>query len=585
VEFSILALPAALFAFGLHVSATGWRERFLRALVVFGAATVLITEMLGAMALLSRAGVLAVWLSLAAVAAYRRKPLSRFPRPDAVTAALVAAALAVAVGVAFAAIASAPNSADAMAYHLPRIMYWVQARSVDSFPTSYLNQIMLQPMAEYVALHAYLLSGSDRWTNLVQWSAMWGCVVAVSLIAGALGAQQRGQAIAALMCATIPNGILQASGAKNDYVLGLWLASTLYLGLQCSRLAGVAAALALFTKGTAYLYLPPVLALVIYMRGRAALRLLPVFAAATLVLNGPLYWRNFDLSGSPLGFDSAQGDGFFRWRNDRLGWRETLSNALRHTSDQLGGASDAWNRSVHSAVTGVHEIVGIRADDPATTWRWTKYEPPRNSNHETNAQNRWHLLLLLLSAAALWRRTWSYSLAVIGAFLLFCFYLKWQPFQSRMLLPLFVLATPLAGLALERLRPILQVTVCLVLLNNARPYLFENWTRPLKGPNTVLRTAAEEEYFNDLTQWNNREQYLRAVQAISNAGCTRVGVDGSLNHIEYPLQALLLARRPDTLFKHVNVKNASSKYEPHPDFEPCAIVCIDCERWLLLPLE
>ena len=188
-----------------------------------------------------------------------------------------------------------------------------------------------------------------------------------------------------------------------------------------------------------------------------------------------------------------------------------------------------------------------------------------NANHEANANNRWHLLLIVAAAilaAATRNRQWTlYAAALFTAFLLFCLYLKWQPFLARLELPLFVLGAPLAAFLVEKLRyPAVAVVLALFLVNNARPALFENWTRPLKGPHSLLATARDDNYFSDMGQWNNRASYLESVDRAARSGCTQIGLDISENQLEYPFQALLRERNPQVRFVHTGVTNASARY-------------------------
>ena len=496
--------------------------------------------------------------------------------------------------IAWTAILSPPNSADAMAYHMPRIIYWIQNKSVAFFPTTYLNQIMLQPVTEYIGLHLYLLSGGDVFINLVQVAGYLGSVVAASSIAGLLGGNARMQTIAALFCATLPSAILQASGAKNDTLLSLWLAAMVLCAGSWLRsrsssdliFTALALGLSLGTKGTAYLFTGPfLLSIVLVYRAKARHIALAagVLTGGILLINTPQYVRNLDLSGSVLGYDSAQGDGVYRWRNETLGWKPTVSNILRNTSEQLGGRSDGWNRSVYSFVLGVHWRLGLDPQDPATTWRYAEFRPPVNANHEANANNRLHLAIIaaaFLTACyrAIRENDWrwlAYSSGPILGFLAFCVYLKWQPYFSRLELPLFVLAAPLAAFAIASLRPIaLPVALCFILVSNSRLALTQNWTRPLRGPNALATKSRSVNYFNDLAQFNNTESYFLSVERAAASGCTLVGIDNKQNHLEYPLQALLLQRNPRIRFMHVGVENSSRKYASGE--QPCAVICPDC---------
>jgi hypothetical protein len=552
------------------------RDFFLRGCVALGVATAFITELLSPLHMLRRASLIVVWIAILALATWRfarRRKLPRIAFRPLEAALAITCAIIVAV-VAVTAWLSPPNSADAMAYHMPRVVYWAQASSVAFFPTPYFNQVSLQPLAEYFALHTYVLTGGDRFVNLITCAAFLAAIVGVSALAGALGTGTRGQAFAAFFCATLPNGILQASGAKNEWMAALWLICAAYFATrEDAPFTGLSLGLALATKATAYLFAPPlILAILLIRRPPVRLRSLLWIAAGILAVNTPQYVRNLRLSGSPLGYDSAQGDGVFRWRNEHPGVKSTVSNAIRHASDQLGDRSQRWNQAVFHAALALHRTLGIDPDDRDTTWPGAQFGPPLNSNHEADANNRWHLLLVAVAAlfaAATRQRTWMvYVGGLVTAYLLFCFYLKWQLFMGRLELPLFALAAPLAGAFLETARPaILPILVCLFLLLGTRLPLFQNWTRPLTGAHSLFVTARDDDYFRDMVQWDNRSSYFSAVDLTARSGCDTVGIDISRNQLEYPFQALLRERNPAVRFWHTGVGNAA---------RPCAVFCPDC---------
>ena len=572
------------------------RDRFLRALVLFGIALVLITEALSAGNRIRPAPLAVCWIvfvTISLVYAARRRPSVRFAIPgfDPVVTICLGAIATILLLTAITAAYSPPNSADAMAYHMPRVIYWAEQGSVRFFPTAYFNQIMLQPAAEFLMLHSYVLSGGDRFVNFIPWLASLASIAGVSSVAASLGASPRGQALAALFCATLPSGILASSGAKNDYWLAMWLVAALYFALLFTAthrlidaaFLGGAFGLALLTKATAYLFAPWLLAAIFIAQWRKSRRKLTagllLAAAIGLALNVPPYLRNYDLSRSILGFDSAQGDGVYRWRNESLEWKPAVSNILRNGADQIGARSERWNHRLYELVADAHKRLGLDLNDQRTTWRGEAFQPPRNANHEANANNRWHLALLAIVFA--WqaiRRVATlrllYALALVCAFVSFCFYLKWQPFQARLLLPLFILGAPLAGAV--RTPPLLQLAICLFLISNARLPLIENWVRPLEGPRSVLRAPRDAQYFADMNQWNNQATYRKTVELLANLDCRTIGIDITNLQLEYPLQALVRERIPGSQFVHTGVENASARYSPSVSARPCAVVCLDC---------
>jgi len=105
-------------------------------------------------------------------------------------------------------------------------------------------------------------------------------------------------------------------------------------------------------------------------------------------------------------------------------------------------------------------------------------------------------------------------------------------------------------------------------VNNARPALFQNWTRPLKGPHSLWTSSRDEDYFRDMGQWDNRASYMESVDRMARSGCDLVGLDISRNTLEYPFQALLRELRPRVRFVHAGVPGTAER--------PCAVLCLDC---------
>jgi len=112
-----------------------------------------------------------------------------------------------------------PQTWDSLNYHLSRVAQWAQERAVRHFATGIEVQNSMPPGAEMAILQFYVLVGGDRLASFVEWFAMVGCLMGVSLVAMQLGAGFIGQLVAVVFTATLPMGITQASSTVTDYVL------------------------------------------------------------------------------------------------------------------------------------------------------------------------------------------------------------------------------------------------------------------------------------------------------------------------------------------------------------------------------
>lgn len=489
-----------------------------------------------------------------------------------------------------------PNSWDSMTYHMSRVVFWAQNKSVAFYPTHIMRQLYLSPWSEFAILQFQLLAGNDRLANFIQWFSMLGSILGVSLLAKELKLDSRGQVMAAVISATIPMGILQSSSTQTDYVISFWLVCFIYFSLRIQKNvnpinligAGGALGLGVLTKATMYIFALPFLVwlgLSILKTGNIK----KTFFSSLILLIAFLpnlghYARNYDLYGSPLGPET---EGSAVYSNEVFSLAAVSSNLIKNIGLHLSTPWEAVNTILTRVTASVHaRILGISPSDPRTTWIGTSFQITRISLHEDETGNLIHLFYILagLILFMLWRikepEIGVYVLCGAAAFGLFCAYLKWQPWNSRLHLPLFVVLAPFTAAILARIpKKAIGNGLVFGLLIMALPWLFSNTSRPVFGKHNIFTVSRNEQYFKNYPSLY--QPYAETARKLAELDCSQFGIMHGIDDWEYPLWVLLKEYSgKDAVMLPVNVTNISQKKYgtgfPHPG-EVCAVIVINSD--------
>ncbi|MBI5083697.1 MAG: hypothetical protein HZB13_03750 [Acidobacteria bacterium] len=599
-----LPIAAAFLGFEVIRRRSGLiRMSILWTLLLWACYAVAVTEVLNLLRLVTRPALAAAWLLACATLTWMLKSSpgtrlsSKFNKPAGTLSGggrmLFAAISCVGALIALGAVLSPPNTYDAAAYHLPRAMMWLQNRSVAPFVTPYSNMTFLPPANEFFQLHFLALEQGDVLANCTQWVAWLGCVLAVSLAAGLLGGDQMAQLLAALFAASVPEGVLEASGSKNDYSLCLWLATFTVFGLAYRREASrwnaaglcFSAALAVLTKSTSWLLLPALAASLAVLCGGARLRTLPRHAWAgallALILIAPFHLRNQARYGNPLSPPVGSGELPFSVAQGSFSSTIAAANLVRNLGTQFGGPWPAMNRWAESEARGLIKWIGEDPDAHFAIWPGSRFTIQGGGWHEASRTNFVHLLLYLTLAGltlVFWKRCGGATLAPLWlalglGFILFSGYLRWQPWHTRLHLPFFVLAAVPAGVAAARLRWPWMPSIALLLLAPAAIHAaLWNDIRPLLGDRSVLEKSRVQTLFND--GGGDGSQHRDVVSRIVLSQCRRIGLSAWQTHFFYPSMALLGVASGER-----EVRFMPDSGQPWPageSFEPCAVWCLRC---------
>lgn len=121
----------------------------------------------------------------------------------------------------FGAIFTVPYNYDSMTYHLARIGYWIDHKSVAHYITNIDRQVYSPVLAEYNLLHMMLLSGNDTFLNFFQYFCMFAAAYFIYKCAQKLGVNRLFALFGAFVFMLMPLTISQSITTQNDLFAAL----------------------------------------------------------------------------------------------------------------------------------------------------------------------------------------------------------------------------------------------------------------------------------------------------------------------------------------------------------------------------
>jgi hypothetical protein len=526
-----------------------WRSSFIAAFLCFSVFIWFLTEALSLFRILTPSGILCGWIVYNVILLtiffrlYKNgkeqiKMTQVFPFQWEYRALIFILAVTF-----FIAVAYPPNNWDSMTYHLPRIEHWLQNKSLSHYYTSNNRQLLSAPFAEILILQGRALSGGDYLVNLVQWFSFFGSIIGISKIAGRLGMNKKMQIISALFLATIPMAILQASSTQTDLVATFFLIclAERFLawrktGILFESLAfGLALGLSILTKGTAYpIAFPFVFCFAVICLKHFRKQFIGGCLAAVLclTLNFPHYTRNYVAFNNPLGAHSGTVSNFtiksfvitfFADINSNLALpvRQKRLDAINKSLDSL------WDILKTNNTVFPFGRPGIQGMGSLATF------------HEDSVLNILHMVLVVIAFILLFsgKKRNMYGLLVIGSWCIFAYCIPWQPWITRLQLPLFALSAPVFSLAFENkdkfrklfIFSIISFSILHLVLNRSRPLLV---IPGITSEKTVWNTPRGELVF---VNRHRDTSYTDACAAVVQAGTKNLGIIIGGDSWEYPL--------------------------------------------------
>lgn len=596
IKVSIGALPFLFFIsfFVLRYLKTGdFIPSLLEAFLSWIAATYLCSELLSWANLLEYRAILIFWTAAVTALILSLIKVRKQSLPCRIPLSPYSVLLIFILGVTFfIAATAAPNNYDSQTYHLSRIEHWIQNGSLEHYPTSIPRQIAYGPLAEMLIMHSRILAGSYVFSQFIQWLSMCVSLAGVFGITRRMGGTQFQCWLACAFVITIPIGILESTTTQNDYVVAALLSIFVYFGLglaesssdslRLSATAWAALALSGIVKPTAYLIGSGFAAwfcFAMFLRspGRAFISGLVGLLLLALAFT-PFAIRNYQTFGSvtsPIASVTSSGS---------YGLRQTLINSILHFGINLSTDIPEVNKFTTAAITGLVTKLGFEAVSSDIVMTGTTFSissgPARY--HEDTAPNPLHAILIAAAFFIFVIRAWKspnwleifYWCSFFVGAICFVTVLRWQPWITRLQLPLFVLAAPVCSLQVARRVQCksFSCATAVIFFFAGFDTLFFNAGRPLFSSGqeiSYLKKTSAERLFLNKPGW--LQGYQEVTSLVTKRGLSQIGLLLSGDDWEYPFWYFLNSSPGALRIEHICLAEGACNW-PRGAFRPQIIL-------------
>lgn len=562
----------------------------MKTILFFSFFTLVITEILGLFNALNYLGLLFCWTIIDVILIYLLIKKNSFSVINVIKNKLIISVrtlnklekfifgftIIIFLGVFFQGLIYPTNNWDSMAYHMPRIIHWIQNENLAHYRTSIYPQLNSPPFAEQIILNINLLLGNDYFSNSVQLFYLLATGIVASLIAKKIGLNRVIQILSFFIVLTLPESILLASSTHNELVMSFFVLSSIYFFMITIQqtttinflLLGFSIGLALATKAPAYIFLTVFvfmwagyqLYLIVTQQKLKILNYLIVLFSVVLINSGH-YYRNYQLTENLFGLNE---DIKNKYVNEEHSLLMLVSNMSKNILSQFGLPKIA--PIAYHAAEKFHKTIGVDLHNPKTTFESYSIDPL--AIHENNGANPYYMLLLLVS---MWWMIFTvkkrnkmlviFWIGILLTFLLFCFYLKWEPWVKAHVTFFILYAIVLAAFLESLLKYKMIFSVIIVgFIGFATLTMTFNYSRPyitLPPFTSVIKISDNryQKYFSRFLEFY--PDYKTVHQEINKKKYKNIGLMLNSYDMEYPL--FINSYRNDVKPIHINASELSDE--------------------------